>query len=208
VNLKETFQVWEASMATEERRLRITDVKTLAALAHPLRVALLDQLAALGPRTASQCAHSLGETPANCSYHLRQLERFGLVTRSEASNGRERPWQVAYTGLTLAPAADDPAADPAARAIGDVLTAIGIEQHAQLALQYLRLMHRAGREWNDAATSHDYALLMTARELGDLVETLDRAIRPFIRPTRQDPPPDARPVHLDLRAFLRPEELR
>ncbi|HEU4397116.1 MAG TPA: winged helix-turn-helix domain-containing protein [Actinomycetota bacterium] len=194
-------------MAVAERRLQITDVKTLAALAHPLRVALLDQLAALGPRTASQCAHSLGETPANCSYHLRQLERFGLVTRSEASNGRERPWEVLYTGLALGAEPDDRDADQAARAIQDTLTAIGIQQHTRLALQYLRLAHRAGKEWNDAAASHDYGLLMTAQELGDLVEVLDRAIRPFIRPTRQAPPPDARPVHLDLRAFLRPEEL-
>jgi DNA-binding transcriptional ArsR family regulator len=208
VNLKETFQVLEAGMATEERRLRITDVKVLAALAHPLRVALLDQLGALGPRTASQCAHSLGETPANCSYHLRQLAAAGLVARSEASDGRERPWEVTYTGLALGPEPGDRDADQAAQALRDTLTAIGIEQNARLARRYLRLMHRAGREWNDAATSHDYALLMTARELRDLVETLDQAIRPFIRPTRQDPPPDARPVHLDLRAFLRPEELR
>jgi hypothetical protein len=68
-------------------------------------------------------------------------------------------------------------------------------------------MDRAPEGWREAATSHDYSLLMTAEELRDLVEALDRAIRPFIRLTRQDPPADARPVHLDLRAFLRPEEL-
>jgi len=45
-----------------ERRLELTDSKVLAALAHPLRVALLYQLNALGSRTASQCAQALGET--------------------------------------------------------------------------------------------------------------------------------------------------
>jgi DNA-binding transcriptional ArsR family regulator len=194
-------------MPMQERRLQITDVRMLAALAHPLRVALLDQLAALGPRTASQCASALGETPANCSYHLRQLAGVGLVTRSEATNGRERPWEVTYTGLQLGPPLEDRDANQATRAIRDALTVMGIEQNARLARQYLRVMDRAPKQWQEAATSHEYSLLLTAEELRDLVEGLDQAIRPFIRPTRQDPPAGARPVHLDLRAFLRPEEL-
>ena len=68
-------------MTRLERRLEITDSTVLAALAHPLRVALLYQLNALGSRTASQCAQALGETPANCSYHVRQLAMAGLVVR-------------------------------------------------------------------------------------------------------------------------------
>ena len=208
-DLKEFFQIdsREAGVAMQERQLQITDVRMLAALAHPLRVALLDQLAALGPRTASQCASALGETPANCSYHLRQLARVGLVARSEATDGRERPWEVTYTGLTLGPPPEDREEDQATRAIRDALTAMGIEQHARLARQYLRVMDRAERAWQDAATSHDYALLLTAEELRELVAALDRAIRPFIRLTRERPPDGARVVHLDLKAFLRPEEL-
>jgi DNA-binding transcriptional ArsR family regulator len=194
-------------MPMQERHLQVTDAKVLAALAHPLRVALLDQLAALGPRTASQCAAALGETPANCSYHLRQLAGVGLVARSQATNGRERPWELTYTGLQLGPPLEDRDADQATRAMRDALTVMGIEQDARLARQYLRVMDRAPEGWQEAATSHEYSLLMTAEELRDLVEGLDRAIRPFIRLTRQDPPDGARPVHLDLRAFLRPEEL-
>ena len=194
-------------MPRQERQLHVTDADVLAALAHPLRVALLDQLAALGPRTASQCAAALGETPANCSYHLRQLEKVGLVARSEATNGRERPWELPYTGLRMGPPFEDRDANRATRALQDALTVMGIEQHARLARQYLQVMDRAPESWREAATSHDYSLLMTAEELRDLVEALDRAVRPFIRLTRQDPPADARPVHLDLRAFLRPEEL-
>ncbi|GMA33835.1 ArsR/SmtB family transcription factor [Demequina litorisediminis] len=49
----------------------ITDPSELRALAHPVRFALLDLLAA-GPLTATQCGERLGQTPANCSYHLRQ----------------------------------------------------------------------------------------------------------------------------------------
>ena len=194
-------------MAEPERLLQIKDVEVLAAMAHPLRVALLNQLAALGPRTASECAAALGETPSNCSYHLRQLQRFGLVARAEPSNGRERPWRAAWTGLRTSPELDGPQAGAAERATRDALAELGIEYHAQLARQYLRLEAVAAPEWREAATAHDYSLRCTPQELRDLVETIDRTIRPYIGLTREDPPPGAQPVHLDFRAFLRPEVL-
>ena len=196
-------------MARAERRMEVTDGAVLAALAHPLRVALLYQLNALGSRTASQCAQALGETPANCSYHLRQLAKAGLVARDEAGNGRERPWRSVYTGLSLRPALDD--ADPevvtAARATRASVANIEIEEHARLARQYLRLEPRAAKAWRDVAGVNSYSLRLTAGELDELVQALDAAIRPYIGLTRADPPEDAQPVHLDFKAFLRPEAL-
>ena len=196
-------------MARSERRLEVTDGKVLAALAHPLRVALLYQLSALGSRTASQCAQALGETPANCSYHLRQLARAGLVARDEAADGRERPWRSVYTGLELRPPVED--ADPevvtAARAARASLASIEIDEHARLARDYLHLEHRADRSWREAASLASYSLRLTAGELAALVQALDAAIRPYIGLTRADPPQGAQPVHLDFKAFLRPEAL-
>jgi DNA-binding transcriptional ArsR family regulator len=196
-------------MAGTERRLEVTDTRVLAAMAHPLRVALLYQLTALGPRTASQCAEALGTTPANCSYHLRQLGDVGLVIRAEAGNGRERPWRSAYTGLSLRGGLDDP--DPevvtAARATRAALANVEIQEHARLAREYLRLEQRAGRPWRDAASVNTYSLRLTAEELQQLVDALDQAIRPYIGLTREDPPDGAQPVHLDFKVFLRPEAL-
>jgi DNA-binding transcriptional ArsR family regulator len=196
-------------VARTERRLEITDSEVLAALAHPLRVALLYQLGALGSRTASQCAQSLGETPANCSYHLRQLAKVGLVTREESGDGRERPWRSVYTGIDLRPPVDDP--DPevmtAARAARASLATVEIEEHARLARQYLRLEPRADPAWREAAAGASYSLRLTAEELAALVRALDALIRPYIGLTRPDPPEGAQPVHLDYKAFLRPEVL-
>ena len=196
-------------MARTERRLEITDSRVLAALAHPLRVALLYQLNALGSRTASQCAQALGETPANCSYHLRQLAKAGLVAREESGDGRERPWRSVYTGLELHPPVDDP--DPevmtAARAARVSLASLEIEEQARLARQYLRLEQRADPAWREAASGSSYSLRLTAEELAALVKALDALIRPYIGLTRPDPPQGAQPVHLDFKAFLRPEAL-
>jgi DNA-binding transcriptional ArsR family regulator len=196
-------------MARTERRLEVTDGAVLAAMAHPVRVALLYQLGALGSRTASQCAEALGETPANCSYHLRQLAKVGLVAREEAPNGRERPWRSVYTGLDLHPPVDDP--DPevmtAARATRASLANMEIQEHARLARQYLRLEPRADRAWREAASGGSYSLRLTAGELAGLVQALDELIRPYIGLTRDDPPEGSQPVHLDYKAFLRPEAL-
>ena len=196
-------------MARTERRLNLTDSRVLAALAHPLRVALLYQLNALGSRTASQCAQALGETPANCSYHLRQLAKVGLVTREESGDGRERPWRSVYTGLDLSPPLDDldPQVVTAATATRVSLANIEMEEHLRLARQYLRLERRVPRAWRDAASMASYSLRLTAEELEALVKALDAAIRPFIGLTRDDAPEDAQPVHLDFKAFPRPEAL-
>src|SRR5882724_2810756 len=95
-----------------ERRVVVRDVRALSTLAHPLRLRLLNYLLGVGPRTARQCADALGDTGANCSYHLRHLARYGLVERAEQgedADGRERPWQAAATGFEFAGDPTDPA---------------------------------------------------------------------------------------------------
>src|SRR5690606_21557592 len=66
--------------ATEQPRIRkIRDARVLRAVAHPLRLGILDELLKDGPLTATELAERLGETPANCSWHLRQLARYGFI---------------------------------------------------------------------------------------------------------------------------------
>jgi predicted transcriptional regulator len=186
-----------------ERRLQITDARTLAALSHPLRLRLLNYLMAMGPRTASQCAKAIGDTPSNCSYHLRQLAEVGLVARAEAHDGRERPWRPQWTGIQVS----DELAGSAASTTTAALVGAGLDQDDQLARRYLRLVGQLDHAWRDASQFHVYGLRLTPGELTALAAALDKAIRPFIALTRTDAPADARPVHLELRAFLRPEAI-
>ena len=57
---------------------RQLDMESLKALAHPLRVQILDTLSTYGQFTASGLAERLGESSGATSYHLRQLERHGF----------------------------------------------------------------------------------------------------------------------------------
>ena len=79
---------------------RLSDPRELQALAHPVRMAIVEQLSISGPLTATELADRLDETPANCSWHLRKLARFGLVEEAEGGTGRQRPWQVPGIGFS------------------------------------------------------------------------------------------------------------
>jgi DNA-binding transcriptional ArsR family regulator len=189
-------------MARPADRRQITDVRALAALAHPIRVALLNQLMAFGPRTASQCAASVGASASACSYHLRQLARWGLVEPAvSADDGRERPWQAAATGFGFTP---DPT-DPASLAAQQTVAGMQIDQDAQAAREFLRRADTLDPAWREAVELSRFSLLLTAAELAELTSALDALIRPYIGLTRTDPPADARPVHLDFKAFPEPE---
>ena len=67
----------------------IADARSMRALAHPLRLRLLEYLALRGPLTATQCAELVGESPASCSFHLRQLAKYGFVEAGPASVGMD-----------------------------------------------------------------------------------------------------------------------
>ena len=74
------------------------DPRAMRALTHPLRLSLLELLAVSGPATAAACGRALGAPQANCSFHLRQLAKYGFVEEAEAEAGadkRERRWRVA-----------------------------------------------------------------------------------------------------------------
>ncbi|MEV7117402.1 winged helix-turn-helix domain-containing protein [Kitasatospora griseola] len=70
---------------------------------HPVRIALLDLLAEAGAVTSTGAAARLGLSSGLCSFHLRQLARYGLV-EEVPQGGRARPWRLRWeTEATPAP---------------------------------------------------------------------------------------------------------
>lgn len=191
-------------MAPESRK-RISDARALRALADPVRYRLLGHLMAVGPQTATQCAEVVGATPSNCSYHLRELARYGLVERAAAGaeDGRERPWRSTATGFSYGGPGGEPA-DAVAALADRQLRHVGIDDEAALAHAAAEAYEALSPEWRKATTMSTYGLRVTASELAELTEAIDRLIRPYIAPTREDAPPDARAVHIGFSAFRRP----
>src|SRR5262249_20411466 len=86
---------------------KITDARTLRALAHPVRIELLEALLHGGAQTATEAGERIGETPTTCSFHLRQLAKYGFVEEAGGGQGRARPWRLTTIGMSLAPASGD-----------------------------------------------------------------------------------------------------
>lgn len=192
-----------ASSGVPERRLRVTDPRALRALAHPLRLALLDRLMSFGEQTAAQCAEAVGSTASNCSYHLRILARVGLAEPGTSSDGRERPWRATATGLEFGPS--DPAQSPSAAAAARALDELSLVREEELTRRALAEHDRLPAAWQQAGAQSRYALRLTASELGQLVEEVDRLVRPYIALTRGEAPPDAEVAVLRLLAFRHPQ---
>jgi len=98
---------------------KITDARAMRALAHPVRIALLEALAHAGTLTATQASELLGESPANCAFHLRTLGKYGYVVEAGGGKGRERPWRRAHTVLQITSEQEDPLVATAATEVGD-----------------------------------------------------------------------------------------
>lgn len=101
---------------------KVTDARELRALAHPVRITLLELVGLNGPLTASKAAEIIGGTPANAAYHLRTLAKYGYVTEAEGGVGRERPWQLGGVGMSISDDDPDPAVSHAATALADIVT--------------------------------------------------------------------------------------
>lgn len=71
----------------------VTDPVRIRALAHPVRLELLDYLDEAGSATATECAAAIGASVASCSYHLRTLAKHGYIEQVSRP-GREKPWKV------------------------------------------------------------------------------------------------------------------
>src|SRR5450432_116798 len=101
---------------------RIADVPTMRAMAHPVRLALLEALGRREPLTATEAAEIVGESPSACSFHLRMLAKYGLVEDAGGATGRRRPWRrTDPAGFTFAATGDDPQTALAAGALADLL---------------------------------------------------------------------------------------
>jgi DNA-binding transcriptional ArsR family regulator len=183
----------------EERRRHITEPAALDALAHPVRLELINFLMSSGPATASVCARAVGDTPSNCSYHLRKLAQVGLVAEVRSGDGRERPWQALVTGFDT-PATGTPEDNAGARGASELL-ALSVQRDQKLARDYLARRDQVADVWRAADGYATYTLRMTPHELTELGEALDALIRPYIAAIRDDSPDGSALVHLGLHAF-------
>jgi len=152
----------------------LTDATVMRALAHPVRVALIELLAVVGTLTATQASELLGESPANCAFHLRTLAKYGFVHEAGGGRGRERPWKASDINITISTKQDDPQAATAAGVLSQVWLDRWIERARQVfgASAYLP-------GWEHATGWSRNAVFLTSEETRDLRRQMRCLLEPY-----------------------------
>lgn len=89
----------------------ILDPRELEALVLPIRLEIIDRLAALGPTRARDLARALGRRQTALYHHLAKLEEAGLIRRTERLRNGGRPaqhYETVAPRMRLSRAAADP----------------------------------------------------------------------------------------------------
>jgi DNA-binding MarR family transcriptional regulator len=177
----------------------VSDARTLRALTHPVRIALIEALGVGGAMTATQLGEQIGESPTTCSFHLRQLAKYGFVEEAGGGKGRARPWKMTSIGMHIR-GIGDPEAEIAAATLGRLVTDRQIARYQAWA----RSMTSYPREWRDASSTSEWILFLTPDELQQLNDELAEVIFPRFRERFTDPskrPPGALPVEYLLFSY-------
>ncbi len=178
---------------------RLDDPRTIRAMAHPTRLRLLELLFAEGPLTASQCAEHVGESPASCSFHLRQLAKYGYVEEAGGGRGRERPWKVVLESTELR---ESELTGEASLAAEELMQVLGARQ-AELHERYWRTRRRHPKAWQDAAIEMNIVAFATVAELAEFKQRIKALALEFAdrHAAPGDRPPGAQPVALTVQGY-------
>jgi len=186
--------VASTGMRPQVEELHTSDPERIHALAHPLRLKLIDLIQDRGEVTASEAAEHLGQTVANCSFHLRVLEKAGFVERAEP-RGREKPWRSSSKRRRLEPDLESRASVLAlTELVGVTLTHIG----ARFTDYVREHLPKDDPAWRELTLLDQASVWVTAEEAEQIAERIVEATAPF-RERRYDPslrPEGARIVRL------------
>jgi DNA-binding transcriptional ArsR family regulator len=179
------------------------DATQLRALAHPLRLQLLQVLHAEGPATASQLGRRLGESSGATSYHLRALHRAGMVEEAEQRNARERWWQRTPERLVIPNSVPPDASDTERaelKAAHAQIESILVDRDETALGRWMEIRYDLPLEWQDAQWIGNLRMWATAEEVRQLVASVLESIEP-LRTAPQSDDSERQEVHFTFRVL-------
>jgi len=182
----------------------LTDPQAMRALAHPVRLAILDRLQRYGPATATQLSPHVGASPSVTSWHLRHLATFGLVDDWDGGEDRRlRWWKATRRGFRISPAVDDPAGQAAARLLGQQMF-LRYHQRPQVWREHDE--PRLEPEWRQEAGLANTRVTITLDELRRVESEIENVLAPYVQRGAEGGPPGARGVR--MMRYVMPEAER
>jgi hypothetical protein len=155
--------------------LDVTDPKAMRALAHPVRMSLIELFGVAGTLTATQASELLGESPANCAFHLRTLAKYGFIREAGGGRGRERPWEIVHKTIHLSTHQEDPRASVTA----GMLQRVWLDHLFERARNVLNSTDALPGAWRDAVEASDGVQFLTPEETKELADEVLRILRRY-----------------------------
>jgi DNA-binding transcriptional ArsR family regulator len=176
--------------------VQISDPTAIRALAHPLRLDLLKVLGTVGQATAAQCGRALGTSQASCSFHLRQLAKYGLVEDAgPGGDRRERRWRLPDASVTVR------IADDADAALSRRLSRVAIDQEMQAILDYRQRPGGPDPKWLHKATVMAGMAALSPEDAAEIRQKWIELLAPYVASARAAGP-DLQPGQELVRCFL------
>jgi DNA-binding transcriptional ArsR family regulator len=177
--------------------LEINEPSSLRAISHPARLAALQHLMIVGPATATELGTTAGLSASAMSYHLRSLEKAGLIeTAPSRGDGRERVWRSVHDGYNVdLEGGSQEMRDASHELIESVLL-----------MQEMRVRQWLARSdtdpgWIDTGHFFETVLLLTQQELVDLNTQIQELVNPYRLSLRANAPAEALQTSFVARGF-------
>jgi len=162
-----------------EKTVEITDPKAIRALAHAARLEVISELyESQLSRTATELAAQTGLTPSAMSYHLRALQKWGIVVPAETTgDARERRWKAAGTDFNIVSGSS-----VASPELAVVDLELDVFRRRALAYSRTRNEQRAKGEASDSSAAMILAsklLYLTMEQRVELNSRIDEILRDY-----------------------------
>ena len=172
--------------------IKLTDPRALHALAHPVRIAILDLLQEREAATATECAAVVDASVQSCAYHLRTLAKWGLVAEAPGPDRRERRWKLRVSGFDVPKLQ---AASPQFKAAWRALRGRLVERDLDLLRRFLEAEEKFRPEQHDASTIRNRTLYGTPEELQLLADRVSALLASHARRRKAERPEGSERVH-------------
>jgi hypothetical protein len=157
-------------------RRELTDPQAMRALTHPVRLALLQALELERELTATQAGELIGEPPNTCSFHFRQLAKYGFVEEAGPAPGRSRPWRLVTDRMHFTHLHDDPGTAIAARELEAML----VDRYLARLSAFYATRSALPQEWQEVTGGSQATLHVTPEELRQLDQQVMAILDPYI----------------------------
>jgi DNA-binding transcriptional ArsR family regulator len=162
--------------AEDDGPLHVDDPRGIRAWAHPARLAILDALSTGDELTATECAQVTGLSASATAYHMKLLERYGLIEpAAPRPDGRERPWRITDRRITV----DLDASTPAAASATAAVTGAYFDSTRAVGIEFIEGAHTESADWRDAASMNTSDLWLTVEEVERVVHDLGLVLDPY-----------------------------